>query len=224
MLNHLRSRYLWLAAVVLMLVSAAGAQQMQLQRRSTYKLHPGDQLTVQFTYTPDLNQPVTIQPDGYIVLNPTGPVQIGGKTVDQATTIIQQAAATRLKDPVVSLVLTDFQKPYIVVSGQVQNPLRYDMREPTTALRAIMMAGGITKSGKEKQVVVFHDMDGDSPQVRVLNLKDVGKDSIFEHDMALSSGDIVFVPRTKVSRVQDVAQLAATFGLYLNAATYLIAR
>jgi polysaccharide export outer membrane protein len=179
-------------------------------------------MTVQFTYTPELNQPVTVQPDGYIVLPITGQVAVGGHSVDEAIKMIEKQAAEHLKDPEVAIVLTDFQKPYIIVAGQVNSPLKYDMREPTTALKAIMLAGGIKSSGKEKQVVVFHDMEGSSPEVRVLNLKKVQDSSIFEHDMELSSGDVVFVPRTTMDRVEDVAKVAATFGLYLNAATYIL--
>lgn len=211
-----------LLAVATLLVGSLSAQ--TLKQRSSYKLHPGDQMTVQFTYTPELNQPVTVQPDGYIVLPITGQVPVGGHSVDEATRMIEKQAAEHLKDPEVALVLTDFQKPYIIVSGQVNSPMRYDMREPTTALKAVMLAGGIKSTGKEKQVIVFHDMSGSSPQVRVLNLKKVNDPSIFEHDMELSSGDVVYVPRTTMDRVQDVAKVAATFGMYLNAATYILVR
>jgi polysaccharide export outer membrane protein len=185
-------------------------------------LQPGDQMTVNFTYTPELSQPVTIQPDGYIVLPITGQVQVGGHSVDEATRMIEKKAAEHLKNPEVALVLTEFQKPYVIVAGQVNRPMRYDMREPTTALKAVLLAGGITSKGKEKQVVVFHDMAGSSPQVRVLNFKKLDDPSIFEHDMELSSGDVVVVPRTSMSRVADVEQVAATFGIYLSATTYIL--
>jgi polysaccharide export outer membrane protein len=208
--------------VALMLALVAPSQ--VLKQRSTYKIHPGDQMTIQFTYTPDLNQAVTVQPDGYIVLPVTGQVQVGGHSVDEAIQMIQKQAASHLKDPEVAIVLTDFQKPYFIVAGQVNAPLRYEMREPTTALKAVMLAGGIKSSGKEKQVIVFHDMDSSSPQVRVLNLKDVKKADIFEHDMELSSGDIVYIPRTTMDHVEDIAKVAGAFGLYLNAATYILTR
>ncbi|AFL88023.1 periplasmic protein involved in polysaccharide export [Terriglobus roseus DSM 18391] len=223
-LNRMMLRQIALAIFAVGILMTSMAAQVALKQRSSYRLHAGDQLTVQFTYTPDLNQAVTVQPDGYIVLPSTGQVQVGGRTVDEAIKLIEEKAAGHLKDPEVAIVLTDFQKPYFIVAGQVNAPLRYDMREPTTALKAVMLAGGIKSTGKEKQVVVFHDMEGASPQVRVLNLKKMSDPKIFEHDMELSSGDIVFVPRTTMDRVADVAKVAATFGLYLNAATYIITR
>lgn len=213
-----------LSAAMLIGFVATLAAQPALKQRSSYRIHPGDQMNIQFTYTPDLNQAVTVQPDGYIVLPTTGQVQVGGRTVDEAIKLIEDRASEHLKDPQVAIVLTDFQKPYFIVAGQVNAPLRYEMREPTTALKAVMLAGGIKPSGKEKTVVVFHDMDTSTPQVRVLNLKKVTDPRIFEHDMELSSGDIVYVPRTTMDRVEDVARVAATFGLYLNAATYILTR
>jgi polysaccharide export outer membrane protein len=211
-------RHFLLFAIVLTSVVTASAQVLQHRR---YQLHAGDQIKVEYTYTSDLNETLTIQPDGYVVLNTGGSVLLAGKTLEQATDAVREKVSARLSNPVVTLTLTDFQKPYFIVSGEVPNPARYDLREQTTALRAVMLAGGITKSGKEKQVIVFHNMDSGEQVVRTLNLKGVEKQDIFEHDMELSSGDIVYVPRTKLSRLADVATVAASLGLYLNAATYL---
>lgn len=194
------------------------------QPRGTYRLHSGDQLSLVFTYTPELNETITIQPDGFATLTTGGPVQLAGKTVDEATTLIREKSSVRLKDPVISVVLVDFLKPYFIVAGQVTTPARYDLREPTSALRAIMLAGGIKNTGKETQVVIFHAFSDADPQVVVLDLKHVEKQSIFEHDLELNSGDVVFVPRTKLSRLSDFSVVASTFGLYVNAATYVLYR
>ena len=191
---------------------------------ASYRIHSGDQLSIQFTYTPELNETVTIQPDGFVVLTTGGPVLLAGKTVEEATALIRDRSKDRLKDPVVSVVLVDFLKPYFIVAGQVTTPARYDLREPTSVLRAIMLAGGIKNTGKETQVVVFHNFEDSDPQVVVLDLKHVERQSIFEHDLDLSPGDVVFIPRTKLSRLSDLSVVASTFGLYLNAATYVLYR
>lgn len=192
------------------------------QARPSYRLHSGDQLSIQFTYTPELNETVTLQPDGFVVLTTGGPILLAGKTVAEATTLIRDRSKDRLKDPVVSVVLLDFLRPYFIVAGQVVTPARYDLREPTSALRAIMLAGGIKNTGKETQVVIFHDFEDSAPQVVVLDLKHVEKQAVFEHDLDLTPGDVVFIPRTKLSRLSDFAVIASTFGLYLNAATNIL--
>ncbi len=192
------------------------------QPRSTYRLHSGDQLSLVFTYTPELNETVTIQPDGFVTLTTGGPVQLAGKTIGEATTLIHDKSSERLKDPVISVVLVDFLRPYFIVAGQVVTPARFDLREPTSVLRAIMLAGGIKNTGKETQVVVFHAFSDADPQVVVLDLKHVEKQSIFEHDLELDSGDVVFIPRTKLSRLSDFSVVASTFGLYLTSATNVL--
>lgn len=209
--------------LVLITLGACVASAQQLHQRR-YTLHGGDQLKVEYTYTPDLNESVTVQPDGFVVLQTGGAIMLAGKTLDEATALIRLKAGERLKDPQISVILTDFQKPYFIVAGQVPNPARYDLRESTTALKAVMLAGGIKNTGKETQVIVFHEIEGGPAQVRVLDLKHVERQSISEHDMQLASGDIVFVPRSKLSRLSDLSVVASTFGLYLTAATYLAAR
>lgn len=192
------------------------------QPHGSYRLHSGDQLSLVFTYTPELNETITIQPDGFVTLTTGGPVQLAGKTVEEATTLIRDKSKERLKDPVISVVLVDFLKPYFIVAGQVVTPARYDLREPTSVLRALMLAGGIKSTGKETQVVIFHAFSDSDPQVVVLDLKHVEKQSIFEHDLELDSGDVVFVPRTKLSRLSDFSVVASTFGLYLTSATNVL--
>ncbi len=48
-----------------------------------YRLQPGDVLEVQFRYSPEFNQTVTVQPDGYISLEIGGDLKVAGMTVEQ---------------------------------------------------------------------------------------------------------------------------------------------
>ena len=50
----------------------------QLQQRSRYRLHPGDVVTLTYRFTPDFNQDVTVEPDGFVNLNLVGGVMVGG--------------------------------------------------------------------------------------------------------------------------------------------------
>ena len=60
-----------LAIAFLILPVAARAQNQRPPRLTTvtedrYRLQPGDVLDVQFRYSPEFNQTVSVQPDGYI--------------------------------------------------------------------------------------------------------------------------------------------------------------
>src|SRR2546425_8806309 len=81
-----------------------------------YTLDPGDVLDVQYRYTPEFNQTVTVQPDGYISLEIGGDVKVSGRTLQQVRSLIVAKARERLESPEVNLVLKEFQKPYIVVA------------------------------------------------------------------------------------------------------------
>ena len=85
-----------------------------LQRRyPRYKLEFGDQFDVSFELSPEFNQTVTVQPDGYITLRGAGDVQVAGQTVPQLTETLRQAYAKILKDPVISVVLKEDRKSVV---------------------------------------------------------------------------------------------------------------
>lgn len=174
-----------------------------------YRLVPGDVIEVTYRYTPEFNQTVTIQPDGYVGLQIVGDLKLGGQTLQEAQQKIAEKASARLKEPEVNLFLREFQKPYIVVSGEVANAGRIELRENITALQAILMSGGFKESAKSNQIVVFRRLNAEFAEVRILNLKSISKTSDLENDLSLRSGDIVFVPRSTLSKIERIVRIAA---------------
>lgn len=184
-----------------------------------YKLNPGDVIEIIYRYSPEFNQTVTIQPDGYVMLEIVGELKLGGLTVEQARQEILQDASKRLKDPVVNLLLKEFQKPYFVVSGEVVQPGKFEMNQDVTALQAVLLAGGFKDSAKSSQILVFRKINSDTAEVKLLNLKGIKKTSDLEQDFALESGDMVMVPRnmiTKIERYTKFANIASIFGIFLR--------
>ena len=119
------------------------------EREPRYRLQPSDIVEVHYRYSPEFDQIVTVQPDGFVALQLVGSLKVQGLTVDQVKTIILEKSAQRLKDPEINLVLKEFEKPYIVVGGEVTNPGKFEMRGPINPLQAIAMAGGLkTISGR----------------------------------------------------------------------------
>src|SRR3984893_8938653 len=154
-----KSLFLLIAICVFTSATAAIAQQQTAPRLTTvteerYRLQPGDVLEVQYRYSPEFNQTVTVQPDGYISLEIGGDLKVAGLTVEQTRAAILKKASTRLQDPVASIILKEFQKPYFVISGEVALPGKIEMRERVTALQAIMLAGGMKEGARSSEVVV----------------------------------------------------------------------
>jgi polysaccharide export outer membrane protein len=213
-----RSLIITLAFALLILPVAVHAQGQNPPRLTTvtetrYRLQPGDVFEVQFRYTPEFNQTVTVQPDGYISLEIGGELKVAGFTIEETRQAILRQANKRLQDPVATIVLKEFQKPYFVVSGEVAQPGKIEMREKVTALQAIMLAGGMKESAKSSQIVVFRTINSDFAEVKVLNLKNIHRTSDLENDLTLQAGDMVFVPRDKWSKVERFMRLVSVAAL-----------
>jgi len=209
-----KSLFLFIAICVLTSASAAISQQQRAPRLTTvteerYRLQPGDVLEVQYRYSPEFNQTVTVQPDGYVSLEIGGDLKVAGLTIEQTRLAILKRASSRLQDPVATIVLKEFQKPYFVVAGEVNTPGRMEMRERVTALQAIMLAGGMKEAAKSSQVVVFRGINSDTAEVKLLNLKSIRRTADLENDLTLQPGDMVFVPRDKISKIERFMKLAS---------------
>ena len=201
--------------LVMCLIAQAQTQAPKLKNadEGRYRLNPGDVVEVQYRYTPEFNQTVTVQPDGFVSLEIGGEIKIGGLMLEQARLKILDKEQDQLKDPEVTLILKEFQKPYFVVAGEVTQPGRFEMRESITALQAILLAGGFKDSANSAQVLVFRKINSDFAEVRLLNLGKIKKTSDLEKDLTLQAGDMIMVPRNKVSKIERYVRLGSLAAL-----------
>lgn len=203
-----------IATCMLAMPLVARAQIQRPPRLSTvtedrYRLQPGDVLEIQFRYSPEFNQTVTVQPDGYVSVEISGDIKVAGMTVEQTRLAILKRAGARLQDPIATVILKEFQRPYFVVAGEVTQPGRIEMRERITAIQAIMLAGGMKETARSSQVVVFRKLNSDVAEVKLLNLKSIRRTSDLENDLTLQAGDMVYVPRDKISKIERFMKLAS---------------
>jgi polysaccharide biosynthesis/export protein len=178
-----------------------------------YVLHPGDVLDIQYRYTPEFNQTVTVQPDGYISLEMGGDLKVAGRNLEQVRNGILARARTRLQSPELTVVLKEFQRPYVVVAGEVAQPGKFELRENLTAVQAVLLAGGFKDSAKSSQILVFRKLNAETAEVRSLNFKTMNRTSDLENDLTLQPGDMILVPRNRLSKIERYVRLAslATF-------------
>lgn len=175
-----------------------------------YRLQPTDILEIHYRYTPEFDQTVTVQPDGFVTLQIVGDLKLQALTLEQAKAAILEKASLRLREPEVTLLLKDFEKPYFVVGGEVANPGRFEMRGTITAVEAIAMAGGFkTASAKHSQVILFRRFGDDLAKTQILNLKAAMSASAKEPLSDLQSGDLLIVPQNRVSKVERVIKWVA---------------
>ena len=130
-------------------------------------------------------------------------------SVEQTKQAILKQASTRLQDPVATVILKEFQKPYFVVAGEVGTPGKMEMRERVTELQAVMLAGGMKETAKSSQVIVYRQINSEFAEVKLLNLKSIRKTSDLENDLTLQAGDVVYVPRDKISKIERFVRIAS---------------
>lgn len=190
-------------------VSAWAAQNTpELKARPMYQIQQGDVIQLTYRYTPEYNEQVTVQPDGYVNLQTCGQVKLANLTVEQATQSIKEKASAELKDPEVVLTLKQFHRPYVVVAGEVNKPGRYDLQDETTALQAVLQAGGMSQNARSSQVVVFRKINSEEAEVKVLDLHSIHSTRDLEHDTVLQSGDMLLVPRSRFSTFERIVKLS----------------
>jgi polysaccharide export outer membrane protein len=195
---------LWSFLFVFALALAVG---QTLQQRPRYTLHPGDTVDLNLRFTPEYNQTLIVQPDGFITVNLIGDVQLAGLTLEQAHDLLVEKLSVRLNKPELNLVLKDFQHPYVVVGGEVQTPGKIELRQSMTAMQAVVLAGGFKPTARDTRIVVFRHIDSNMGEVKVLNLHKIQDDKQLERDMALQAGDMILVPQNRI----------ATFSRYMEA-------
>ena len=173
-------------------------------REARYRLQTSDVVEIHYRYTPEFDQTVTIQPDGFVTLQIVGDIKLQGMTQDEAKAALLKKASERLKDPEITLVLKEFVKPYIVVGGEVATPGRFEMHGAISPLQAIAMAGGFkTASANHSQVILYRRVGPTLAKVEVLDLRAATRPNSTSEPLAdLHPDDMLFVPQNRVSKIE----------------------
>jgi len=196
-------------------IGASGTRDhpMLQSRDQRYQLERGDVFDLDFALTPEFNQTVTVQPDGYISLRGVGDIRILGQTIPEASVTIRTAYAKVLDNPKIAIMLKDFEKPYFIAGGWVDKPGKYDLRGETTLSQAIQVAGGLKDGAKTSQVILFRSVSNDWVEVKKLNVKNILSGKDVREDVHLRPGDMFFVPKSTFAQISPFIP-RATLGTY----------
>jgi polysaccharide biosynthesis/export protein len=172
------------------------------QRHPLYRLTKSDTVDVNFTFSPDFNQSLTVQPDGFVALKGAGALLAEGLTVPQMQQAVAYAYRGFLHEPEVTVTLKDFDKPYFLASGEVAKPGKYELRGDITATEAVAIAGGFTQQARHSQVVVFRRISAYVAESHVIDLKKMLDSHDISEDLHLEPGDFIFVPQSRISKIR----------------------
>lgn len=190
-----------------------------LERNPRYKLRKGDSFDLNFELSPEFNQTVAVEPDGYITLRGVGAIFVEGQTVPEVTETVSTAYAKILHNPIISITLKDFEKPYFIAAGQVGKPGKYDLRSDLTVTEAIAIAGGFNETSKHSKVVLFRPAPGGGYEAKVINVKQLLASRDLSEDIHIQPGDMLYVPQNTFSKIRPFLP-AEGMGAYYNPAMY----
>lgn len=149
--------------------SMTAAQSVEMQSGPTvaaqdaeYRIGVGDKINVRVFQVPDLSfNDLVIDTSGNVQMPLIGAVRGDGRTSgEMAADIAERLSAQYLRDPQVTVTVTEAASQKITVDGAVTKPGVYEMRGSTSLLQAVAMAEGPTRVADLTKVAVFRTVDG----------------------------------------------------------------
>jgi polysaccharide biosynthesis/export protein len=183
--------------------SHASTQPVLAQRYPRYLLRPSDVLEITFPISPEFDQTISIQPDGFVSLRGVGDLYIAGKSLPELSEALHKAYGSFLNDPIINIEMKDFEKPYFTAGGELGKPGKYELRGDTTVAEAVAIAGGFTEKAKHSEVMVFRKVPGGWQAGKRLDVKLMLANADLGEDVHLRPGDLIYVPKNKLSKIKE---------------------
>lgn len=168
---------------------------------NAYQLSPGDDVLIRFQYDDDLNDEATIGPDDNVSLRFVNNIPLGGKTVREATDLLNQEYSKYIVQPDIALTVKQYALQEIYVSGQVNSPGLVRDTVPLTLSHAIAEAGGLkTSTAVLSDVLLLRRAPNGSIVYYQVNMQNGVAGAV---DPLLDSYDLVYVPEKPISQVAE---------------------
>lgn len=170
---------------------------------TTYVIEPGDGLDVRFFYNPELNEEVTVRPDGNISLPLVGETRAAGRTPGQLEAALRDSYSRELRQAAITVMVKGFAGQRVYVDGEVGEPQMVNIAGNLSAMQAVASAGGFKPSARKGEVLVIRRSGTTQPVVIPLDLDAAISGTDTNQDILLQPYDIVYVPRTAIAEVNQ---------------------
>ena len=202
-----RVRYFggWLTAVFLAIgivgcASAPDYPPAPVQAASpdyNYKIGPLDAVNIIVWRNPDLSTSVPVRPDGKITVPLVEDLPALGKDPSTLARDIEKALSKYVRDPVVTVVVTNFKGPYsqqIRVVGEAAKPQGLPYEQNMTLLDVMIAVGGLTDFADGNKATILRRSEGNSQYS--VRLDDLLKDGDVSANVDMKPGDILVIPQS----------------------------
>ncbi len=178
-----------------------------------YVLGAGDQVQIDVFRLPEYSGDYEVLVNGTLSLPMVGQVSVAGLTLVQAQEAISQAYSTRLRRPIINLLLVSPRPLRIGIAGEVTHPGAYILQREGTQfpslVSALEAAGGVTQSADLRQVVIQRQTGLGTQQTIVSDLWQFLETGDLQYNMSLRDGDTIVIPTQESFNPQESLQLAA---------------
>lgn len=164
-----------------------------------YRVQIGDVLDIKLFLNPELNDEVTVRPDGMISTAVAQDVMAYNHTPAEITDMLRQSYRSNLTNPQISVIVHSFAPNRIYVGGEVNTPGEFVTVGPNlTVSQAIARAGGVKLGADRSRIFVIRRGPGDVPESLAVDYKGIISGARPRADARLAQFDVVYVPRTGV--------------------------
>ncbi|MFT5466486.1 MAG: polysaccharide export outer membrane protein [Verrucomicrobiales bacterium] len=190
-----------------------------------YRIGAGDTIGIEVYRRSDLQAvlklpKISVAADGTAVLPMTGPVDLTGLTVAEASNKIRSAFAGHMIEPEVSVTVVDARGRRFFVMGEVKVPGVFTAPNNVDVIEAVLMAGGFTKDADKEEIVILRR----DPNRRVKSdVEDLLENAEFVYNLKLQPLDIVYVPPNGIAKTERFTQhVAKVMQPFLEVASVVI--
>jgi polysaccharide export outer membrane protein len=159
----------------------------------SYRIQPGDVLTISVWKEKDLQSEVLVRPDGGLSFPLAGTLHADGKTVDELQTMLEERLRKFVPDALVTVSVKEIGGNRIYVIGKVNRPGEFPFSRPLDVMQALSLAGGATPYAALNDIQVLRRES--RKQIAIpfrYGAVERGRD--LEQNIELQSGDTVVVP------------------------------
>jgi polysaccharide export outer membrane protein len=164
-------------------------------------LRPGDTVHISVFQDPKLDQTVVVGPDGTIGFPLAGHIKAGGLTPRAVEDELRSRLAKNYTGPLdITVTLAavnrdaeDETKPKVYVTGEVQRPGPYTIRNKTSVIQAISLAGGLGPFAAKQRIQIHRQVSG-ADSILLFNYFAYESGAEITNNIDLRSGDVVIVP------------------------------
>ena len=155
-----------------------------------------------------------VAPDGRIAFPIIGSIQAQGLTASELERVVNERYSKYIRNLNATLILLEIHHAKFYIVGEVERPGAYEMISRVNLLDALSLSGGFKKSAFLDEVVIFRNDGLERPVAMKVDLQSVLDNGFAYNNLDLKPADIVYVPKTKIDRFDDLVEKIFTKGIY----------